>query len=50
MEVDWGRALLVALTGIVSVFLGLGILDIAVTISGYIFGQSEKRKKEKANS
>ncbi|MDD3654178.1 MAG: hypothetical protein PHO01_08360 [Desulfotomaculaceae bacterium] len=48
MEVDWGKAVLVACTGLVSVFLGLGILNIAVGVSGYFFRQSEKRQMEKA--
>jgi len=50
MEVDWGKAVLVACTGVISVFLALGILSIALGASGYYFRQSEKRQMEKAGA
>jgi len=50
MEVDWGKSLVVAYTGIVSVFLALGILSLAVSISGYFFKQIEKSKMKKVKS
>jgi Na+-transporting methylmalonyl-CoA/oxaloacetate decarboxylase gamma subunit len=48
--VDWSKAVVVACTGIVSVFLALGILNVAVSAAGYIFRQFEKRQMEKAGS
>lgn len=48
--IDWSKAISVAVSGIVSVFLALGILQIAVTVSGYVISQSQKRQKEKAKT
>jgi len=45
---DWTKALTVAVTGIVSVFLALGILNLAVSLTGYLFRQGERRQAEKA--
>jgi succinate dehydrogenase hydrophobic anchor subunit len=36
-EVDCEKAITVAITGIISVFLALGILNITVSLSGYFF-------------
>lgn len=47
--VDWESAAVVALIGIISVFLVLGILSISVTISGNVIKSLDKRKtKEQA--
>ncbi|GBF35264.1 hypothetical protein DCCM_4387 [Desulfocucumis palustris] len=48
--VEWSKALSVATSGIVSVFLALGILQITITISGYSFSQAQKRKAAKIKS
>ncbi len=48
MGMDWEKALIVAATGIVSVFLALGILNLAVSFSGYLFRLAEKRRAEKS--
>jgi len=47
--VDWGNATSVALSGIISVFAVLAVLQIAVTVSGKVIegmakGQAEKQK------
>ena len=48
--VDWGAATSVALTGIISVFAVLAVLQITVQVSGIIINsQSQKRQqKQKA--
>lgn len=48
--IEWSKAISVAISGIVSVFLALGILQIAVTVSGYVISQAQKRQAEKANT
>ncbi|MBE3587027.1 MAG: OadG family protein [Thermoanaerobacteraceae bacterium] len=45
--VDWYQALSVAITGIVSVFLALGILSAVVWLAGYLFARAELRQKQK---
>ncbi|OPX90054.1 MAG: hypothetical protein A4E53_01269 [Pelotomaculum sp. PtaB.Bin104] len=42
VAVDWTQAVLVALTGVISVFLALGILSLAVGVTGHLLGQSRK--------
>ncbi len=44
---DWTSAVVVALTGIISVFLVLGLLNLAVTVTGIIFQRMEKTKLTK---
>ncbi|MFZ5646802.1 MAG: hypothetical protein ACOY30_04180 [Bacillota bacterium] len=46
---DWVKVFSVAFTGIFSVFFALGILSLAVGLTGYLFEQSAKRKA-KVNS
>lgn len=46
--VDWTSAGVVALTGIISVFLVLGILNLAVTVTGMVFEKSAARNKAKS--
>ncbi|MHB8157096.1 MAG: hypothetical protein ACYDEQ_06845 [Desulfocucumaceae bacterium] len=43
---DWERAAVVAFTGILSVFLALGILNAAVSFSGYLFKLAAKKQAE----
>ncbi|HHW44047.1 hypothetical protein GFC01_00645 [Desulfofundulus thermobenzoicus] len=45
--VDWYQALTVAITGIVSVFLALGILSAVVGLAGRLFAQADLRQKQK---
>ena len=49
---DWDKASVVAITGIISVFLALGILNATVSLSGYLFGLAAKKQteKQKANA
>ncbi|MFZ5645286.1 MAG: hypothetical protein ACOY46_17070 [Bacillota bacterium] len=47
---DWDKALVVAITGIISVFLALGILNAAVSFSGYLFKLAAKKQAEKQNA
>ncbi len=42
--IDWTNALVVAVSGIVSVFLALGILSAAVGVSGWLFACSASKK------
>jgi len=44
--IDWEFAIVVAFTGIISVFLVLGILFIAVTINGNVINYLDQRKSE----
>ncbi|HBV97306.1 MAG TPA: hypothetical protein DEF36_09695 [Desulfotomaculum sp.] len=44
---DWDKASVVAITGILSVFLALGILSAAVSLSGYLFNLAAKKQAEK---
>ncbi|MFZ5650811.1 MAG: OadG family protein [Bacillota bacterium] len=46
---EWAKVFSVAFTGILSVFLGLGILSLAVGLTGYIFEQSAKRKAKESS-
>jgi Na+-transporting methylmalonyl-CoA/oxaloacetate decarboxylase gamma subunit len=46
--VDWLNALTIAVTGIVSVFLVLGILSIVVSLSGRYFIRKEKEQPEQS--
>jgi hypothetical protein len=39
---DWDKIISVAATGIISVFLALGILSMVVGITGYLFNRSVK--------
>lgn len=48
--IDFASAGSVAVSGIVSVFLALGILQITVGITGKVISQLEKKKKETAKS
>ena len=48
--VDWTQAVTVAVTGVISVFLALAILQIAITISGRIIGWLQKRQTKKSNA
>lgn len=50
METDWAKVFSVAFTGILSVFLGLGILSLAVGLTGYLFEQSAKRKAKESST
>ncbi|MFZ5632190.1 MAG: OadG family protein [Bacillota bacterium] len=47
---DWEKAFTVAITGIISVFLALGILNLAVSFSGYLFKLAAKREAEKSRA
>lgn len=47
---DWEKAFTVAVTGVVSVFLALGILNVAVSLSGYFFQQAAKKQAEKSGA
>lgn len=42
--IDWTSALVVAISGIVSVFLALGILSAAVSFCGWLFATSARKK------
>lgn len=42
--IDWSNATSVAVSGIVSVFLALGILQMTVSFSGYVIYQAQKKK------
>ena len=46
--VDWTSAAVIALTGIISVFLVLGILNLAITATGVIFKKVEARNKARS--
>lgn len=46
--VDWTSAGVVALTGIISVFLVMGVLNLAVSITGMIFEKSAARSKARS--
>ncbi len=48
--VDWTSAGVVALTGIISVFLVLGILNVAVAITGTVFQKIAAREKARSIS
>lgn len=50
MEVDWEKAFTVAVTGVISVFLALGILNVVVSFSGYLFQQAAKKQTEKSQA
>ena len=39
---DWTKVFGVAATGIISVFLALGVLNLAVSFTGYLFKQASK--------
>ncbi len=39
---DWMKIFGVAATGIISVFLALGILNLAVSFTGYLFKKAAK--------
>ncbi|MFZ5597797.1 MAG: hypothetical protein ACOY31_12390 [Bacillota bacterium] len=47
---DWDKAVVVATTGVISVFLALGILNAAVSFSGYLFKLAAKKEAEKQKS
>ncbi|SHJ39570.1 OadG family transporter subunit [Desulfofundulus thermosubterraneus] len=42
--IDWTNAVVVAISGIVSVFLALGILSAVVSFSGWLFAYSARKK------
>lgn len=44
---DWTKALMVTVTGVISVFLALGILNLTVSLAGYLFRQAAKKQSEK---
>ncbi len=46
--VDWLNALTISVTGIVSVFLVLGILSMVVGLSGRYFIRKEKEQPEQS--
>lgn len=46
---DWAKVFSVAFTGILSVFLALGILSLAVGLTGYLFKQSANRKAKESS-
>lgn len=48
--VDWTSAGVVALTGIISVFLVLGILNVAVAITGTVSQKIAAREKARSIS
>ena len=47
---DWDKASVVAITGIISVFLALGILNAAVSLSGYLFKMAAKKQAQESKS
>ncbi|MCL6610412.1 MAG: hypothetical protein K6T66_02600 [Peptococcaceae bacterium] len=44
---DWEKAFEVATTGLISVFLALGILNLVVSAAGSLFRLAEKKQAEK---
>jgi hypothetical protein len=48
--IDWSNAASVAVSGIVSVFLALGILQMSVIATGYVVSQVNKKQSEKAKA
>ncbi|WP_347489376.1 OadG family transporter subunit [Desulfoscipio sp. XC116] len=48
--VDWGMATSVALSGIVSVFAVLAVLQIAVQVAGKIIDGQAKKQAQKQNA
>jgi len=45
--VDWDAALSVAITGIVSVFIVLGVLSLVVNLTGTLLNKTTNKQKDK---
>ncbi|MTI83947.1 MAG: hypothetical protein FH756_08565 [Firmicutes bacterium] len=48
--VDWSSAIVVAITGIISVFAVLCLLSVTVIVTGKLFERKSKQRKSKQES